>query len=77
MWVEGPELRWQVQRTLGEHGVDHRVLRHPPFPRPRRNDHIALTEQKLCPAIELEDGTVPHEQPKSLVAAIHDGRSCA
>jgi hypothetical protein len=77
MRVKGPHPRWQVQKTLDEHGVEHRVVRHPAFRRARRKDYIAPTGQKPCPAIGLEDGTVPQERSKNLVARIHDGRLCA
>jgi len=74
MWVKGPHPCWQVQKALDEQGVDYEVVRHPAFPRGRRKDYIALTGQKLFPAIELDDGRVIREESKDLVARIHEGR---
>jgi glutathione S-transferase len=74
MWVKGPHPCWQVQKALDEQGVDYEVVRHPAFPRGRRKDYIALTGQKLFPAIELDDGRVIREESKDLVERIHEGR---
>ncbi|HWY18266.1 MAG TPA: glutathione S-transferase N-terminal domain-containing protein [Solirubrobacteraceae bacterium] len=77
MWVKGPHPCWQVQKALDEQGVDYEVVRHPAFPRGRRKDYIALTGQKLFPAIELDDGRVIREESKDLVERIHEGRLSA
>jgi glutaredoxin len=74
MWAKGPHPCWQVQKALDEQGVDYEVVRHPAFPRGRRKDYIALTGQKLFPAIELEDGRVIREESKDLIARISEGR---
>jgi glutathione S-transferase len=74
MWVKGPHPCWQVQKALDEAGVDYEVIKHPAFPRARRKDYIALTGQKLFPAIELEDGTIIREQSKDLAARVSEGR---
>jgi glutathione S-transferase len=76
-WVKGPHPCWQVQKALDEQGVDYEVVRHPVFPRGRRKDYIALSGQKLFPAIELEDGRVIREESKDLVARIREGRLSA
>jgi glutathione S-transferase len=74
MWVKGPHPCWQVQKALDEQGIEYEVVRHPAFPRGRRKDYIALTGQKLFPAIELEDGRVIREESKALVERIHESR---
>ena len=74
MWVKGPHPCWQVQKALDEQGVDYEVVRHPAFPRGRRKDYIALTGQKLFPAIEFDDGRIIREESKDLVEHIHEGR---
>jgi glutathione S-transferase len=73
-WIKGPHPCWQVQQALDEEGVDYEVVRHPAFPRGRRKEYIALTGQKLFPALELEDGSVVREESEDLVARIHEGR---
>jgi len=74
MWIKGPHPCWQVQKALDEEGIPYEVVRHPAFPRGRRKEYIALTGQKLFPAIQLEDGTVIREESKEMVARIHEGR---
>jgi glutathione S-transferase len=74
MWIKGSHPCWQVQQALDEEGVDYEVVRHPAFPRGRRKEYIALTGQKLFPALELEDGSVVKEESEDLVARIHEGR---
>ena len=77
LWIKGPHPCWQVQKALDEKGVDYELVRHPAFPRGRRKEYIALTGQKLFPAIELADGGVIREESKDLVARIREGRLSA
>lgn len=72
--IKGPHPCWKVQKALDEAGTDYEIVTHPAFPRGRRKAYIALTGQKLLPAIELEDGTVIREQSKDLVARVREGR---
>ena len=74
MWIKGPHPCWQVQKALEEAGVQYEVVKHPALPRSRRKDYIALTGQRLFPAIQMEDGIVIREQSKDLVARIREGR---
>ncbi len=74
MWAKGPHPCWQVQKALDESGVEYEVVKHPVFPRSRRKEYIALTGQKLFPAIEFEDGRVLREESKDLAARIRSGR---
>jgi Glutathione S-transferase, N-terminal domain len=73
MWIKGPHPCWKVQKALEEQGVDYEVVKHP-VRRGRRTDYLALTGQKLFPAIELEDGRVIREESKHLAARIREGR---
>jgi glutathione S-transferase-like protein len=73
MWIKGPHPCWKVQKALDEQGVDYEVVKHP-VRRGRRTDYLALTGQKLFPAIELEDGRVIREESKDLAARIREGR---
>jgi glutathione S-transferase len=76
LWIKGPHPCWQVQKALDHKGVDYEVVKHPVLRR-RRKEYIALTGQKLFPAIELEDGRVIREESKDLVARIREGRLSA
>jgi glutathione S-transferase len=77
MWVKGAHPCWQVQKALDEQGIEYEVVRHPAFPRGRRKDYIALTGQKMFPAIELEDGRVVREDSSDLAERIREGRLSA
>jgi glutathione S-transferase len=77
MWVKGPHPCWQVQKALDEQGIEYEVVRHPAFPRGRRKEYIALTGQKLFPAIELEDGRIVREDSSDLAERIREGRLSA
>jgi glutathione S-transferase len=77
MWVKGPHPCWQVQHALDEAGISYEVVKHPAFPRGRRTEYIALTGQKLMPAIELEDGTVIRQDSKRLLELIQSGQLSA
>jgi glutathione S-transferase len=72
-FIKGPHPCWQVQKALDEAGVDYEVVKHPIL-RSRRKDYVALTGQKLFPALELEDGTVVREESKDLVERIKSGQ---
>jgi len=73
MWIKGPHPCWKVQKALEEQGIDYEVVKHP-VRRGRRTNYLALTGQKLFPAIELEDGRVIREESKDLAARIREGR---
>ncbi len=73
LWLKGPHPCWKVQKALDEQGIDYEVVRHPLF-RSRRKDYVALTGQKLFPAVQLEDGRVIREESKDLAARIREGR---
>jgi glutaredoxin len=73
VWVKGPHPCWKVQKALDEAGVDYEVVKHP-FRRSKRDEYIALTGQKLFPAIELEDGTVIRRESGELVEMVRSGQ---
>jgi glutathione S-transferase len=75
-WIKGPHPCWKVQKALNESGVEYEVVKHP-VRRSKRDDYVALTGQKLYPAVELEDGRVVREESKDLVARIREGRLSA
>ena len=75
-WIKGPHPCWKVQKALEESGVEYEVVKHP-VRRSKRDEYVALTGQRLYPAVELEDGRVIREESKDLVARIREGRLSA
>jgi hypothetical protein len=63
-----------VQKALDETGIEYGLVIHPAVPRGRRKAYIALSGQKLLPAIEREDGSIIREESKDLAARARDGR---
>jgi glutathione S-transferase len=76
MWVKGPHPCWKVQKALEESSVDYEVVKHP-VRRSKRADYIALTGQKLFPAIELEDGTIIRRESSELAQMVRSGQLMA
>jgi hypothetical protein len=72
MFVKGPHPCWQVQKALDDAGVKYQVVGGP-LRRSKRTEMIRLTEQKLYPAIEREDGSVVKKESKELIAMIRSG----
>ena len=72
-FVKGPHPCWKVQKALDDAGVEYEVVKHPAFPRSKRTEYIALTGQKLFPAIQREDGTIVRRESKELVEMIKSG----
>ena len=75
-WIKGPHPCWKVQKALDQAGVEYEVVKHP-VRRGKREEYVALTGQRLYPAVELEDGRVIREESKDLVARIREGRLSA
>jgi hypothetical protein len=73
MWIKGPHPCWKVQKALDESGIEYEVVKGP-VRRSKRADYVALTGQKLYPAIELEDGTVIRRESKDLVNLIESAQ---
>ena len=74
LWVKASRHPcWKVQKALDQAGVEYEVVKHP-VRRGKREEYVALTGQRLYPAVELEDGRVIREESKDLVARIREGR---
>jgi glutathione S-transferase len=73
MFVKGPHPCWKVQKALDDAGVEYEVVKHP-VRRSRRDDYIALTGQRLYPAIELADGTVIRRESRELAEMVRSGQ---
>jgi hypothetical protein len=73
MWARGPHPCWRVQHALDEAGIPYEVVKHPAFPRGRRNELEAKSGQRKLPVIEFEDGTTLREESSDLVARIQAG----
>jgi glutathione S-transferase len=73
-WLKGPHTCWRVQKALDETGIEYGLVIHPAVPRGRRKAYIALSGQKLLPAIEREDGSIIREESKDLAQRVRDGR---
>jgi glutathione S-transferase len=74
MWVKiQAHPCWKVQKALDDAGIEYELVKHPSFPRSKRTEYIALTGQTMCPAIELEDGTVIRRESSELVEMIRAG----
>ena len=63
-----------MQKALDEAGIEYGLVIHPALPRSRRRAYIALTGQRLLPAVEREDGTIIREESKDLAERVRDGR---
>src|SRR4051794_36777999 len=72
-WVHGPHPCWKVMKALDDAGVPYEHVKHPSFPRGRRNELEALTGQRVLPVIELEDGTIVRRESKEMVEMIGRG----
>jgi len=71
--IKGPHPCWKVEHALRDAGIDYEVVKHPPFPRGRRNELERITGQRTLPALEFEDGTTLREESKDLIARIRSG----
>jgi hypothetical protein len=73
-WVKiGPHPCWKVQKALDEQGIDYELVLGPQR-RGKRDDLESLSDQRLYPAIEFEDGTVYREQSSEMAARIKAGK---
>lgn len=73
-WIRGPHPCWRVQKALDDAGIPYELVKHPAFPRGRRDELAAKTGQRALPAIEFEDGTTLREESKDLAARIRAGQ---
>jgi glutathione S-transferase len=73
-WVHGPHPCWKVMKALDDAGIPYEQVKHPSFPRGRRDELAALSGQRLLPVIEFEDGQTLREESAEMVARIKEGR---
>ena len=73
MWVKlQAHPCWRVQTALDEMGIGYEVVKGP-LSRSKRTDLERLSDQRLYPVIEFEDGSVYREQSKEMAATIRAG----
>jgi glutathione S-transferase len=63
--------------ALDEAGVPYEQVKHPSFPRGRRNELERISGQRKLPVIEFEDGRALREDSAELVKRIGEGRLTA
>jgi glutathione S-transferase len=73
-WIHGGHPCWKVKHALDEAGVPYEHVKHPSFPRGRRDELEKLSGQRKLPVLEFEDGTVLREDSSEVVQRIRDGR---
>lgn len=74
MWVKiGAHPCWRVQKALDEAGVEYEIVKGP-LGRSKRDQIAALSDQRLYPVIEFEDGSVYHEESKGMAERIRSGK---
>ena len=72
-WAHGPHPCWKVMHALDEAGIPYQQVKHPSFPRGRRNELQEITGQRVLPVIELDDGTIIRQESKDMIAMIRRG----
>ena len=73
MWVKiSGHPCWKVQKALNEQGIQYEVVKGP-LRRSQRDALEKLSGQRQYPVIELDDGTVYHEESKDMAARIRRG----
>lgn len=65
---------WKVQRALDEQGIDYEIVKEPSLPRSRRTDLERLTNQRMLPVVEFEDGSFYREESSDMAATIRAGQ---
>ncbi|MFL5828042.1 MAG: glutathione S-transferase N-terminal domain-containing protein [Thermoleophilaceae bacterium] len=73
-WLGGPHPCGKVRKAFEESGQDFEIVKHPTFPRGRRNELKELSAQDRLPVIELEDGTIIREESSDMAARVREGR---
>jgi glutathione S-transferase len=64
---------WRVQRALDEQGVAYEIVKHG-YGKGARPEVVALTGQKLLPAIEFEDGSAYRAESDEMAARVRAGQ---
>jgi hypothetical protein len=74
MWIKVQgHACWRVQSALDDQGIEYEVVEEP-WRRGKREALEQLSNQRLLPVIEFEDGTVYREQSKDMAARIRAGK---
>ena len=63
----------RVQKALDEQGIEYEVVPGP-LRRGQRDDLERLSDQRMYPVIEFEDGTAYREESKAMTARIEGGK---
>ena len=64
---------WRVQKALDEQGIDYEVVKQP-LRKGARAEVERISNQKILPVIEFEDGTGYREDSKEMATRIRAGR---
>jgi glutathione S-transferase len=64
---------WRVQKALDEEGIDYEVVQEP-LSRGKRAEVERLSDQRLLPVIEFEDGTAYRDSSRNMAARIREGQ---
>ncbi|MEA2391087.1 MAG: hypothetical protein QOK31_1196 [Solirubrobacteraceae bacterium] len=70
----GPHPCWKVMKALDEASIPYEQVKHPSFPKSRRNELDKLSGQRVLPVVEFEDGRTLREESAQLVTRIQEGR---
>jgi glutathione S-transferase len=73
-FLHGPHPCWQVMHALDEAAIPYEQVKHPTFPRGRRDELERLSGQRRLPVVEFEDGTILREDSRALVERIRERR---
>jgi glutathione S-transferase len=73
-WIHGPHPCWKVMKALDDAGIPYEHVKHPSFPRGRRDELEALSGQRILPVVEFENGQTLREESSVMAARIKEGR---
>ncbi len=65
---------WKVQKALDEQGIEYELVTSLGIPRGRRTEVIELTDQKMFPVIEFEDGSAYRDESDKMAETIRAGK---
>ena len=73
-WLKiGAHPCWTVQKALDEQGIEYELVLGP-LRRGKRDDLEALSDQRMYPVIEFEDGRVYREESAKMADRIKAGK---
>ena len=64
---------WKVQRALDEQGIQYEIVKHG-YGKGARPEVVALTGQRLLPAVEFEDGSAYRAESDEMAARVRAGQ---